>query len=199
MSLTVQTSVSSLISLGLSIGDVATLWSYGKTVGNFLTTVQADNDLLAVLDTDDTAILQRKGLFDPLRWNKKWTSELNIMVNGKPETIKDKRARAVYEAEPTRFTQIMISLTAVLRPFATSTALARIIARFLKRLLEPTEDQEAFLDSRRQTLLRAWDSSGVARGLVGHCKDHHTRLVKDGIVLDGLIPEGECDEVVDFL
>lgn len=66
MSIALKTSVGSLVSLGFSFGDAAALYSYGKAFGSFLTNVRADKDLLAVLDTDDTAILCRKGLFDPL-------------------------------------------------------------------------------------------------------------------------------------
>lgn len=198
-SISVQTPFSSLISLGVSAGDVAALWSYGRKFGSFVSTASADKDFLAILDTDDATILRRTGLFDPLAWNKRWTSQLNILANGKPETFKDERAQSVYEENPTRFTQIMISVTAVLLPFTSGSALTKVLSKFLKRLLATSDDRENFIDSQRQTLVRAWVSSGIARGLVAYCRSEHSDLIKTGLSLPGLIPDAECEVVADFL
>lgn len=199
-SIAVSTSLNSLVQLGVSISDVATVWSWGNKFGSFITTSILEKDFLKVLDTDDATIFERTGLFDALAWDKRWTRELNILgSHGKQETFTDGLAQSVYEKDPTRFTRIMISVVTVLLTVTTRACLRRVVSTFLKAMLQTIATNEVFVDSQYNTLLQAWTSSGFARGMSMFCSQTHHDLVQQQIIQPGVFPVHECDEVADFL
>lgn len=198
MSITAQTSINSLISLGIGFGDVATLWAYGRKFGNFLSTNRLDEELLTVLDLDHMEILRRKGLFELPLWNKRWTEELRILANGRAMVIKGDVAKTIY-GDVERFTAVMISLVAVLDLFASKKCVHMVMSELLKLLTATNPENETFIDSQCRTLIDAWRSSGVARGMTDHCRRQHLHWVQQRVVVNGQFPQGESSEMAYFL
>ncbi len=81
MSMQLTTGPGSLVALGISISDVATLYGLGRRLGNWLTAASGDQDLLDLLDQDEMSILQRKGLIDIVRFNKLWNSRMALLAS----------------------------------------------------------------------------------------------------------------------
>jgi hypothetical protein len=61
------TGFGSLVALGIGAGDVATLITTGRKVGNWWTAAAGDHDLLKALDEDEANILKRRGVLDEIR------------------------------------------------------------------------------------------------------------------------------------
>jgi hypothetical protein len=78
--------------IGMCITDVATLFSLGRRVGNWLATASGDRDFLELLHHDELDILRCGGLIDTFRFNKRWDSEMFLLCNGKATTIKGELA-----------------------------------------------------------------------------------------------------------
>jgi hypothetical protein len=72
MFLQVTTGFGSLVALGISAGDVATLITIDRKVGNWWTAASGDQDLLKVEDEDEANILKRRGVLDEIRFNQIW-------------------------------------------------------------------------------------------------------------------------------
>lgn len=96
MSIQANTGVGSLVALGLGIGDVATLFTLGKRVGNWLTASSGDIDLLALLDQDEMDLLQRRGVMDVARFNKRWSKAMRLLMNGQPQTLHGEKAEKAF-------------------------------------------------------------------------------------------------------
>jgi len=72
MLLQVTTGFGFLVALGIGAGDVTTLITVGRKVGNWWTAASGDQDLLKALDEDEANILKRRGVLDEIRFNQIW-------------------------------------------------------------------------------------------------------------------------------
>jgi hypothetical protein len=89
MSLQVLAGTSSLISIGLGAGDVATLFNVGRTLGNWLTAASGDVNFLAMLEEDEASIFRRRGLIDIIRFKQRWGKSIRLLENGVPQRIEN--------------------------------------------------------------------------------------------------------------
>ena len=55
---------SSLISLGFGAGDIATLYTLGRRLGNWLTAPIGDAELLVLFEEDEFELFQRRDIID---------------------------------------------------------------------------------------------------------------------------------------
>ena len=195
MSINVATSLGSLVSIGLSFGDAASLWSVGK---NFLSLPSDEAQFLQLMDLDEMEILRRKGLIDILEFNKRWSKQLNILVNGRAERIEGKYAQSI-QGEVTRFGASMMCLVATLDQSASVTTVIAVMKEVLRRLFQTHDAGEALIEARVRDLIRAWRSAGVARGLTNTCKEYRRSLLERRIIQNGRFPRFEANEVADFL
>ncbi|KAJ4258512.1 hypothetical protein NW757_003080 [Fusarium falciforme] len=97
MSLQVSTGAGSLIALGLAINDVATLVTLSRQVVTWLSTESGDKDLLDLLDHDEMDVLWRGGLIDTTRFNKRWGSDLVLLVNCQSQAFTGEKAENALE------------------------------------------------------------------------------------------------------
>jgi hypothetical protein len=198
MSLQITTGYGSLAAIGMGISDIATIVSLGKRVGNWLSAASGDRDLLQLLDQDEMDILQRRGLIDILRFNKRWGSEMSLLMIDKPMTYKGEVAEKNLE-KFSRFTAIMVSIVAALDAFALPDLVQLTTRKVLLELLRTTEFGEDILASQYSHRIKAWRSSAILRGLITETKRIRKGLLLRNAVVEGLMPRGEVPHMVRFL
>ena len=74
MSLTLATGAKSLISLGVSLSDVALLYDWGRKFGNFLRAAKNEEELLESIMESPDALLKRRGLVEVARMESRWST-----------------------------------------------------------------------------------------------------------------------------
>lgn len=62
MALQLTTGYGSLLALGVGAGDIASIYSLGRRVGDCWTASSGDEDFLRLLDEDELNILKRRGV-----------------------------------------------------------------------------------------------------------------------------------------
>jgi hypothetical protein len=136
----IQISTGSLIALGVSAGDVATIFGLSKRIGNWWSAASGDDEFLSMLDEDEFNILRRRGLIDLPSFNKRWRKEIRLYANGKPTVFKDKDADKVLE-----------QLNRV-----TSSVTRNILSNVLKELLRTSAMGEELLATQYSNRLNSW-------------------------------------------
>ena len=198
MALQVSTGPGSLVALGINVGDVATLYGLAKRMGNWLTAASGDQEFLDLLDQDEMDIMQRRGLIDVLRFNKRWGSRLTLLANGKPTTFTGKDAEKNIE-QFSRFTATMVCVIAALEAFAPLETTKTVIKRALLQLLRTTEWGEDVVASQFYNRFNSWQSAAEVRGLSGKAREIRQSLISRYRILDGLMPIGDSKTMTDFL
>ena len=198
MSLQVTTGPGSLVSLGISVGDVANFYGMARRVGNWLTAASGDRTLLSLLDQDELDIIRRKGLIDILRFNKIWGSRMTLLANGGPTSFTGIDAEKNLERFP-RFTALMVCIVAALSAFAPSEVVKSVLKKVLLDLLQASEFGEDVLASQYTDRVNAWRSAADVRGLSSEARSRRQQLLREGVVLDGLMPVGDSPLMVHFL
>lgn len=154
------------MSIGLGAGDVATLYTIGCRIGNWLTAVPGDEDFLAMLEEDEASILTRRGLIDMIALKKKWGRSLRLFENGVPQRWEGQAAERLLDLS-SRFTAIMMCIVAAVDEFAAASTAREVIKIFLKRLIPTTEINEDTIVSQIGTRINSWRSAAaVTRILV---------------------------------
>ncbi|KAH8725179.1 hypothetical protein GQ44DRAFT_727331 [Phaeosphaeriaceae sp. PMI808] len=198
MFLQLTTGPGSLVALGIGMSDIATMVALGKQLGNWLTAASGDEELLKFLDTDELEILRRRGLIDFKNFNRIWGHRMLLLANGKAMEYKGQDAEKVLE-KLGRFTAIMVCLVATMDAFM-STELVRFTLRHvLLTLFRTTEYGEDCLASRYSDRLNSWRSSSVLRGLAAKAHSIRRDLLKRGLIVEGLVPQGKCVHLGQFL
>ena len=198
MSIQVTTGFSRLVGLGVSAGDVATLITLGNRVGNWYTAASGDEEFLAMLDEDELEILHRGGLLDLPRFNKRWSKQMRLLVNGKAQVYKGEGAKNTL-GTLTRFTAVMVCLVAALDAFTSLSASQTIMKNLMKELLRATEHGEDLMVSRLANRINAWRSAACVRGLSIKARKIRDKLLSEELIQDGYMPFGEWREVLEFL
>ena len=198
MSLQVATGPGSLISLGISVGDVATFYGMARRVGNWLTAESGDRNFLSLLDQDELDIIRRKGLIDILRFNKIWGSRMTLLANGGPTSFTGNDAEKNLERF-SRFTALMVCIVAALSAFAPSEVVKSVLRKVLLDLFQASEFGEDVLASQYTDRVNAWRSAADVRGLSTEARSKRQQLLRKGVVLDGLMPAGDSPLMVNFL
>ena len=117
MALQVSTGYGSLLALGVGAGDIASILSLGRRVGNWWTASSGDEEFLRLLDEDELEILTRRGVIDIARFNKVWNTSITLLANGKKITAQGEQAQKVL-GRLTRFTGCMVCIIVTLDAFA---------------------------------------------------------------------------------
>jgi hypothetical protein len=81
MSLTITTGVKSLLSVGISLGDIAIIINQGRKFGNWMRTARLDEELFEAIADVSSSILKRPGLVNVVHMSSKW-SQVNFLYEG---------------------------------------------------------------------------------------------------------------------
>lgn len=198
MSLQVTTGPGSLIALGVGFSDVATFYGLARRAGNWLTAASGDRTLLELIDLDELDIIHRRGLIDVRRFNKSWGRHMTLLVNGKARSFSGKKAEDHLDTF-TRFTAVFVCTVAALDAFAPRNIVQRILKAVLLELLKTTDYGEDLVASQLNDRVNSWRSAADVRGLSGHARKNRQRLLQKGVILEGLMPDGDSPLVIDFL
>lgn len=199
MSIQITTGTGSLLALGFSVGDLTTLWSLARKVGNWMSAASGDEDLLKILDQDELDILRRRGLIDIDRFNKIWGSTMALLgPSGVPVIYKGEDAEKSLDRFG-RFTAVMVCTVAALDAFALETVVKSVIKKALVELLHASEYGEDILASQCTDRINAWRSAARLRGLKARAEQIRLDLLRRDEIVDGLMPIGDSPLMVDFL
>jgi hypothetical protein len=196
MSVQVTAGVGSLVALGVSAGDVATLITIGRKFGNWWTAASGDEDLLKALDGDENLIIQRRGVLDPIRWNQIWGEKMTLLANGTATTYTGPLVKKTLGKLP-RITACMVTIISTLDAFAATVAVKNI---FKQLLLSLWNRQKMARICCFQSWIVGW-MRGDLRGLRElHFKAQTIRrsLIQSKRIQDGVVPIGEAQEIVMF-
>ena len=198
MSLTVTTGYRSLVTLGIGAGDIAALVSVGNRLGNWMSASKGDEGFLALLEQDEIDIIRRRGVLDVARFNKRWSRNMRLLANGRPEQfIGDQIERAL--GQISRFTASMVSVVAVLDAFASTQMVKTVTWRLLSALILGQESREDLIMSQIIPRINSWRSAGCVRGISAKARNMRNRLQDEGRLLPGYIANQEIKYMVDFL
>lgn len=198
MSLQATTGPGSLVALGISVSDVATVYGLARRVGNWLTAASGDQILLDLLDQDEMDIIRRRGLIDILRFNKVWGSTMRLLVNGVPRFFQGNDAEKNLDRF-SRFTATMVCTVAALGAFVPNDIVKSVLRKTLVELLRASEFGEDVLASQYTNRVNSWQSAADIRGLSSRAREIRQDLVGRGCILGGLMPIGDSPLMVHFL
>jgi hypothetical protein len=99
MSLQIATGPGALLALGVGAGDIASIVSLGRRIGNWWTTRTGDLEMLSLLGEDGSSILQRRGILDVLAFNKRWRKQIRLLSNGIPLQLEEDGIKRVMNVE----------------------------------------------------------------------------------------------------
>ena len=198
MALQVNTGYGSIVALGISLNDVATLASLSRRFGSWMTAASGDEDFLRMLDQDEMDILRRRGLLDVARFNKQWGSQMRLLTNSNPTVVEGQIAEKAL-GKLGRFTATMVCVVAALDTFASSNVVNKILRKVLLELLRTTDYGADVLASQYSHRLNSWRSSAILRGLSGESRQIRRDLLQKNLVVDGLMPADDALHVATFL
>ena len=154
----------SLVAIGISAGDVATLYTVGRRVGNWFTATTGDAEFLALLEEDEFDILKRRGVIDIIRFQARWNRSLRLLENGIPRRFEGDAVEKLLQTS-SRFTSMMTCIIAALDEFAASATVRDVCKAFLGRLLSSREGSdmtEELLNSNLSIRINSWRSAATA-------------------------------------
>lgn len=175
MSLTVAAGAKSLISLGVSLSDIALLYDWGRKFGNFLRAAKNEEELLeSIMETSD-AILKRRGLVEVARMESRWNSfqlvyEGNRISNeSKPEVASKQNLSALSWLMVT----IISALDLCLPPAGVHALLVRVFHDLITSTSTAEESQLSnALQVQLPTNIESWRDVGRVRGLDKRIMQH---------------------------
>jgi hypothetical protein len=160
MSIQSLISANSLVAAGIGIGDVVTIYTLGRRIGNWTSAESGDRDLLALLEEDETSILKRRGVIDIVRFKSRWGKTLRLLENGVPHTQKGHAVEKLLESS-SRFTVMMTCIVAALDTFAADCTVRIVIKTFLQRLIPTPDFNEDAIVSQLGSRMNSWRSSAA--------------------------------------
>ena len=197
-SLAVTVGKGSLVQLGLSLGDIATLVSLGRTAGNWLTTSSGDNDFLMAICGDKNILVFRRGLIDLGAFNKRWRQDCKLLINGRPQKLDQTLLDRTLD-HFSMFTAIMVSVVTVLDTFISTGGVAVVVEQLLVEMVRTTDMGQDLIRAEIDNRIRAWRSAGVMRGISSHARGFRLNLVKEHQILSSLPPISEAPQFCKFL
>lgn len=156
---------SNLVAIGIRAGDVATLFTLGRRIGNWLTAPLGDAELLALLEEDEFDVLQRRGIIDMARFQSRWNSSSKLLENGNLKYFEGEAVEALLR-KSSGFTAIMMCIVAALGEFASASTVRAVCKGLLMRLLssrQGPEMTEEVLSSHLGVRINGWRSAAAVR------------------------------------
>ncbi|KAF2446905.1 hypothetical protein P171DRAFT_471345 [Karstenula rhodostoma CBS 690.94] len=181
MSLQVSTGAASLVAIGLGAGDISSLVSLGRFLGNWWTASSGDEEFLNVLNEDEFNILKRRGLIDMPTFNKRRRKKMRLLANGRATIVEGQQAQDATK-DLSRFIASAVCLIAALDQFV-STDLVKATMR------------ETLKTARNHRARRGLSPCGLSDEAI------RTRIAlqREGVIVAGLVPWAEQHELVRFL
>uniref|UniRef100_A0A8H7TR34 Uncharacterized protein n=1 Tax=Bionectria ochroleuca TaxID=29856 RepID=A0A8H7TR34_BIOOC len=167
--------------------------------------LDGDKEFLSLLDVDHVDILQRRGLVDVQKFNKRWSKHIQLLANNEPLRLGEQDINEVLRdtnsllRDLPLFTIVMTCVVAALDQFAKGPLVQRILFNVLQVMLKPNENGEDVLRSQYNNRLSAWRSTACLRTLNQAAEKHRQELISTGSIIGGSLPSMESNHVEEFL
>lgn len=158
-SLSIATGAKSLVTIGLSLGDIVLLIKHGRNYGNWFRATKNESELLESIMEDHEALLKRKGLIDTNRMNSLWP-EYEMMVEGDNIQVD---AKDINIEDLSGLSWLMAALIAALDSCLSPSAITGLLIEVFVEALQGDQDTEDSLRVQSPTNIRSWRSISVVR------------------------------------
>lgn len=199
MSLQVTAGAKSLLSLGVSLGDLAVIFHHGNSMGNWLRAADAEAELSECIMEDPGALLRRHGLINVVKMKKRW-SQLDFIYEG---NIKKSLSEAkVQEGQDlTEFSWLMVAVVTALDITLPASTIKSLLIEVFSTILEGDEGLRASLRVQLPKNIETWRSVGCVRGMVTETsrsiRQSFLQLVRERAILQ--LNRAEQEEMKGFL
>ena len=199
MSLQITAGAKSLLSFGVSLGDLAVVFRHGNTVGNWLRAAGLEAELFESILEDQGALLRRRGLINVVQMKKRW-SRLDFIYEG---NIRSSLTESnVQEGQDlTEFSWLMVAVVNALDITLPDSTIKSLLTEVFATILEGDEGMRESLRIQLTNNIEAWRSVGVVRGMVV-ATSTSIRQTFAQLVGERAIPQlnrAEEEEMKDFL
>lgn len=181
MSLQITTGAKSLLSLGVSLGDLAVIFRHGNSIGNWLRAAGLEAELFESIMEDHGALLRRRGLINVVKMKKRW-SQLDFIYEG---IIRRSLSELkVQEGQDlTEFSWLMVAVVTALDITLPASTIKGLLIEVFTTILEGDEGVRESLRVQLPNNIEAWRSVGCVRGMVTETstsiRRSFTRLVRE--------------------
>ena len=187
MALSIQAGANSLLSIGVSISDIAAIVRHGRSFGNWISVQKNDDDLFSTIGEDYGIVLKRRGLVDVTLMQNRWSGQIHIVHRGKIDRILE--SGSLCKEQLGGFTWLMVALMVALDivclpPDQLRDLLTNVFVQALQR--EDTIELTDSFQCQIQTNIESWRSAGCIRGMKSPLsvafKECRMSLVGHGVV-----------------
>lgn len=161
MSLSISTGANSLVTLGLSLGDIALIFKHGRNFGNWFRATRNEGELLEALMEGHDVLLKRHGLVEKARMNSLW-SRIDFVWEGKHI---DTAAEKVKIEELSNLSWLMVTVVAALDACMPPAGVVMLLIQIFVEVLEGDKDTEDSLRVQLPTNVESWRSVASVRGI----------------------------------
>ncbi|RDW65097.1 hypothetical protein BP6252_10748 [Coleophoma cylindrospora] len=163
MSLTITAGVKSLLSVGISLGDIAIIIDQGRKFGNWLRTARLDEELFEAIADVSKSILDRPGLVDVVYMSSKW-SYVNFIYKG--NNINNSDREPLKDTQNlTEFSWAMVAIIAGLDVCLPSSSVQNFLVDLFVGILNQNEELAEALRVQLPTNIESWRSAGQVRDM----------------------------------
>lgn len=164
MSLQITAGAKSLLSFGVSLGDLAVVFRHSNTVGNWLRAAGLEKDLFESILEDHGALLRRRGLINVVQMKKRW-SRLDFIYEGNIRSSLTE-SNAQEGQDLTELSWLMVAVVTALDITLPASTIKNLLTEVFTTILEGDERMRESLRVQLPTNIEAWRSVGVVRGMV---------------------------------
>lgn len=164
MSLSVQLGPNSLVTLGVSIRDVALLYDHGRKVGNFFRASKNEQELLESIMEDEKAILQRRGLVETVRMESRW-KRIEFIYQG--HHVDNLAQPAVASKQQlSKLGWLMVTVITALDVCLPHAGVQSLLMNVWQTVLGYDQEKEDSLRVQLPTSIESWRDAGRVWGMI---------------------------------
>ena len=199
MSLQIAAGAKSLLSLGISLGDLAAIFRHGNSVGNWLRAFGLEAELFESIMEDQEALLRRRGLIDVVQMKHRW-SQLDFIYEGNiRRSLSESKVQEGQDL--TEFSWLMVAVVTALDITLPASTIKILLTDVFTTILEGDEGMRASLRVQLPNNIEAWRSVGCVRGMITETRTSIRRslhrLVRKRAILQ--LNRAEQEELKGFL
>ncbi|KAK0750204.1 hypothetical protein B0T18DRAFT_389666 [Schizothecium vesticola] len=172
-----------LIQLGVSLSDIALIYSHGRRLGNWLTAKRHDEDLFETLRETPEVILKRRGIVDPTRLCSRFP-DTKFIYHGQTVSSSDQKAKTK-QPELGSFSWLMVILASALDICLPPQKLVQILIDVFLHMLN-NEEAESSLRLTLDVNIESWRSVGRVRGVAAEIRAVYHRVWKEKTGIDAI-------------
>ncbi|KAK4695415.1 hypothetical protein P7C71_g2334, partial [Lecanoromycetidae sp. Uapishka_2] len=163
MSVQITTGAKSVLSLGVSLGDLAVALRHGRSIGNWLRAAALDEEMFESIMEKPEALLRRRGLITVVRMKKRW-SQLDFIYQG--NIVNSSRESKLPEGQDlSEFSWFMVTVVTALDVTLPSSTIKSLLVEVFTEVLQGDDEMREALRVQLPTNIQAWRSVGCVRGM----------------------------------